>query len=140
MGSTFHWFHETRLSAAPESASLARAFVSRHLVEHRLSHLVEPVRLVASELATNSLTHARTAFTIALSETPETVLLSVRDEDGSVLVRSRHRLMDPGGRGLQIVEALSLEWGVDNDYNGSKTVWAVFGKGAAQTPGGAASA
>ena len=129
MGSKFHWSHETRLQATPRSASEARAFVCRHLTEHRLSHLVDPIRLVTSELATNALTHARTAFTVALSETTETVLLTVRDDDGSVPVRSSLGATDPGGRGLQLVEALSLEWGVDADYSGSKTVWAVFDKG-----------
>lgn len=122
------------------SASEARAFVSRHLAEHRLPHLIDPIRLVASELATNALTHAQTAFTVALAETPEMVLLSVRDEDESVPVLGSHRVTDSGGRGLQIVQALSLEWGVDKNYGGSKTVWAVFDKGPAPASDGGVSA
>ena len=128
MGSRLHWSHETRLQPTPVSASHARAFVSQHLTEHRLAHLIDPIRLVASELATNALTHARTAFTVALSETPAMVRLSVRDDDASAPVRGVHRITDSGGRGLQIVEALSVDWGVSTDGNGSKTVWATFAK------------
>lgn len=128
MGNRFHWSHETTLQATPVSASQARVFVSRHLAEHQLSHLVDPVRLVASELATNALTHARTAFTVALSATPEAVLLSVSDGNESVPVRGSHRVTDSGGRGLQIVEALSVDWGVSTENGGSKTVWAAFAK------------
>jgi anti-sigma regulatory factor (Ser/Thr protein kinase) len=53
------WSHETTLEASPISASRARAFVSHHLADHRLPHLIAPVRLVVSELATNAVVHGR---------------------------------------------------------------------------------
>ena len=59
------WSHETVLAAEPGSAAKARAFVLQHLAEHRLLYLVDDVRMVASELATNAVLHARTAFTAA---------------------------------------------------------------------------
>jgi anti-sigma regulatory factor (Ser/Thr protein kinase) len=128
MGHRLNWSSETRFEATPVSASQARAFVSRHLVEHRLFYLVDPIRLVASELATNALVHAQTAFTVALSETDETVLLTVRDDSESVPIQRAHRVLDTTGRGLQIVEFISLDWGVSADHSGSKTVWASFAK------------
>lgn len=58
------WCHETTLVAKPVSAPRARAFVCRHLIEHGVPYLVDPVRLVVSELATHSVMHARSSFTV----------------------------------------------------------------------------
>ena len=124
------WSHETQLAAEPLSASRARAFVSQHLVNHRLMHLVDPVRLVASELATNAMVHADTPFVVTLSQSPsltgDSVLLSVQDGSASRLAPTVAHAMDTGGRGLSIVAILSDTWGVTADPGGSKTVWARF--------------
>lgn len=126
-GNALNWSHETTLEAVPTSASQARAFVSGHLVDHRLVYLVDPVRLVASELATNALVHAQTAFSVTLTALGETVLLTVRDDSRSVPVRRAPQAMDLAGRGLQIVSILSLEWGMlQEDGAGRKAVWASF--------------
>ncbi len=69
------WSHQTTFEATPISASHARDFVARHLIDHRLLYLVEPVRLVVSELATNALVHAQTAFSVVLEGVGDTVLL-----------------------------------------------------------------
>jgi anti-sigma regulatory factor (Ser/Thr protein kinase) len=124
-GNQPQWAHETRLEATPISASEARNFVCQHLVDHRLLYLVDSVRLVASELATNALVHAQTAFTVTLSELDETVMLAVRDDSNSVPVRGAYHEMHSDGRGLKIVAMFSLDWGVVVD-DGSKTVWASF--------------
>jgi anti-sigma regulatory factor (Ser/Thr protein kinase) len=121
-----HWSHEATFPAAPISVSWSRRFVSQHLIDHRLSHLVEPVRLVASELATNALLHAQTAFSVSLTGLHRIVLLTVRDDSPAVPVRRAAPIMDAGGRGLEIVAIVSLEWGIDQDPTGSKTVWASF--------------
>src|SRR5687768_4713098 len=96
-GNALNWSHETTLEAVPTSASQARAFVSGHLVDHRLVYLVDPVRLVASELATNALVHAQTAFSVTLTALGETVLLTVRDDSRSVPVRRAPQAMDLAG-------------------------------------------
>jgi hypothetical protein len=121
------WSHQTTLPAQPASASRARAFVSRHLTEHRLLHLVDPVRLVASELATHALVH-QTEFTITLSGGDELVLLSVRD---GFPVSAPPAVPEPRGaadRGLKIVAMVSLDWGVEVDASGDKLVWASFSR------------
>ena len=120
------WSHATRLEATPISAGQARAFVSHHLVEHRLVYLVDAVRLVASELATNALVHAQTAFSITLAAVEETVVLTVRDDSASLPTRRAAQAMDSTGRGLEIVDIVSLDWGLDEDGAGSKAVWASF--------------
>jgi anti-sigma regulatory factor (Ser/Thr protein kinase) len=128
MGNNLSWSQERSLQAIPTSASEARAFVSHCLVEHRLPYLVDSIRLVASELATNALVHAQTAFTVTLSELEETVLLTVRDESTTSPLRATPQVMDTGGRGLQIVESVSLDWGFCTDHEAAKTVWASFAK------------
>jgi anti-sigma regulatory factor (Ser/Thr protein kinase) len=95
--------------------------------------LVDPVRLIASELATNAIVHAGTEFTLRLTGLSEEVVLAVEDEigDGAIpldaVSRPQQRLSsDIGGRGLLIVGMLSKEWGVTSERPGFKTVWASF--------------
>ena len=121
-----NWSHEARFEGTPISASYARAFVSGHLVEHQLLYLVDPVQLVTSELATNAVVHASTAFRVTLAALGETVLLTVRDDSRSALVRRAAHAMDEAGRGLEIVDIVSLDWGINEDAAGFKAVWASF--------------
>jgi anti-sigma regulatory factor (Ser/Thr protein kinase) len=120
------WSHETALAAEPLSASKARHFVSVYLAEHDLLYLMEEIRLVASELATNAVSHARTPFVVTLSQMDGVVRLAVQDGSTSVPIRATPRVMDLGGRGVALVESLSQDWGVSSDGFGSKSVWACF--------------
>ena len=123
---TADWSHETSLPAGPRSAALARDFVRLQLLAHHLPHLVEDVRVVVSELATNAVVHARTAFVVTLSSSSGTVLLEIEDSSTSqVLLRTADPL-STSGRGLVIVTMLSRQWGTRTDAAGLKTVWASF--------------
>jgi anti-sigma regulatory factor (Ser/Thr protein kinase) len=126
----FDWCHETSLSAEPRSAGRARAFVVHHLSEHRLDHLVEPVRLIASELATNAVVHARTAFTVTLSQWDNVVTLSVEDAQPTqvLTVPAWPDPLADHGRGLTIVDQMSDKWGFSTDPRGGKSVWASFAR------------
>jgi anti-sigma regulatory factor (Ser/Thr protein kinase) len=125
-GSRTNWSHEASFDATPTSAAQARAFVSDHLVDHRLLYLVESVRLVASELATNALVHAQTAFSLTLSASDTEVVLTVRDDSQALPERRAAQVLDATGRGLEIVEMVSQEWGISQEEAGSKVVWATF--------------
>lgn len=120
------WSHQIELEAAPRSASVTRAFISRCLVEHDLPYLLDPVRLVGSELATNALVHAGTSFTVTLSQPDGHVLLAVRDGSASFPVHGHADVLDTSGRGLGIVDVVSLDWGMRLDGAGFKSVWASF--------------
>lgn len=126
MAASRDWSHETALEPVPSSAALAREFVSKHLVANHLAHLVEDVRLVASELATNAVAHAQTPFVVALRRTKESVWLAVIDESAKAPVHSSAGPTDLGGRGMTIVESLSESWGSSTDPHGTKSVWASF--------------
>jgi anti-sigma regulatory factor (Ser/Thr protein kinase) len=120
------WSHSTVLPAEPTSASASRDFVSRHLFAHSLTHLVEDLRLVVSELASNAVAHAKTPFTVTLSGANESVVLAIEDGSASVPVRAAPDASNTSGRGLMLVEALSDEWGTRTDGHGLKSVWASF--------------
>lgn len=124
-GADRNWSHGTTLEATPISAAGARAFVSRHLVDHRLSLLVEPVRLVVSELATNALVHGRTPFVVTLSREEDTVRVTVSDDSDWITAHDSDQALSAGGRGLGIVNVISRDWGVIAGVR-SKTVWATF--------------
>ena len=122
------WWHKTELPGDLASAALAREFVRVHLVEHGFPGLVEDLRLVASELATNAILHAQTTFTVALLGDHESVLLTVRDGSALAPVRLLAPVIDTGGRGLAIVAELSHSWGTTPNTDGGKSVWAWFDK------------
>jgi anti-sigma regulatory factor (Ser/Thr protein kinase) len=126
MAKTADWLHVTALADEPMSVSEARNFTRSHLVRHSLDWLVEDVGLVASELATNAVKHAHTPFTVTLSAGDGLVLLDVQDGSTSSAVQGAPAVMDMGGRGLALVDALSTDWGSNVGGDGTKTVWASF--------------
>ena len=120
------WSQRCTFPLEVESASRARNFVSQQLTEHDLSYLVEDIRLVASELATNAVLHARTPFTVSLEQLVRVVLLTVQDGSPSAPELVDARDMDTHGRGLFLVDHTSHDWGVRKGPEGSKSVWASF--------------
>jgi anti-sigma regulatory factor (Ser/Thr protein kinase) len=129
MGQHPDWCHQTTLSADPLSPARARAFVVHHLVEHRRLSLVDPVRLVASELATNAVLHARTDFTVTLLQRDDVVTLKVEDDLPTRLPDlGAPAMLDEHGHGMRIVDRMSQSWGVSSDPGGGKLVWASFAR------------
>jgi anti-sigma regulatory factor (Ser/Thr protein kinase) len=128
MEHTTLWSHETLLAAEAVSAAKARAFVVHQLVDHRLLYLVDDVRMVVSELATNAVLHAKTAFTVILQGRESSVLLTVRDGSpiGPAFSLDSSQGMPIAGRGLLIVNLMSQSWGVAAQDGTSKSIWASF--------------
>jgi anti-sigma regulatory factor (Ser/Thr protein kinase) len=120
------WSHETVLAAEPISASRARAFVCFHLIEHHRQYMIDDVRLVVSELATNAVVHGKTPFILTLQEDNRVVLLTVQDGSASVPDPAAANSLDNGGRGLSIIDLVSRTWGVTTGPAGTKSVWASF--------------
>ena len=120
------WSHETSLAPEASSAAQARAFVSQHLLDHDLPHLVDDIEVVVSELATNAMAHAHTPFTVILCAFDDTVVLEVSDASRTEPSLIVARALDTTGRGVAIVQALSRDWGVLPRASGGKSVWAEF--------------
>lgn len=120
------WSHATALPGEARSVSRARRFVCIHLVEHRLSHLVDDVQLVVSELAANAVRHARTPFKVILEKAENSVLLSVQDGSPTPPAHLASDCLDTAGRGVSIVDLVSHDWGVTDGPGEGKSVWASF--------------
>lgn len=106
----------------PRAAGTARQFVEAKL--HGLvPRTVEEVAvLLTSELVTNVVVHARTPMRLDVDLTGDSVRVAVVDgAPRSPALRRAHdaRLT---GRGMNLVEALAEQWGVD-PTTGGKKVW-----------------
>lgn len=110
---------------SPDSPRLARAFVAGVLAGWGETRLSGDAALVVSELATNAVLHARSAFSVAVEATPTSVRLSVRDRSAAPPAprETVHELAS--GRGLALVSALADAWGVETAPEG-KVVWALM--------------
>jgi two-component sensor histidine kinase len=79
--------------------------------------------LIASELATNAVSHARSHFSVGLSRHGSQVRIAVGDADNTPpIVRAPSRA-GVGGLGLHLIESLATCWGYEIDSHG-KIVWA----------------
>lgn len=107
------------LPPEPHSVKRAREFVTATLVEAGLEPW--PASLLVTELATNVVDHARSAYTVDV-EVSEVVRVVVRDGQ-AVLPAVRDAAADAErGRGMALLEKLALRWGADLDGPG-KRVW-----------------
>jgi two-component sensor histidine kinase len=86
---------------------------------------VSAVRLVATELVTNAYRHGGQGGSIDFSAhlTDEHVHLAVRSPSGATAPTPSNS-SDGGGWGLQLVDSIAEDWGVDDDHVGSVSVWA----------------
>ncbi|MEV7865882.1 ATP-binding protein [Streptomyces sp. NPDC088124] len=119
--------HIKRFRIRKHSVPEARRHVEVLLRQWQLGCLVDDVSLVASELTTNVVQHARGTgdfFDLGLRRRTGALILEVSDS----FQWKMPELMKPGdddlgGRGLIIVDSLCEEWGV-RPRDPGKTVWA----------------
>ncbi|MEO8687217.1 MAG: ATP-binding protein [Solirubrobacteraceae bacterium] len=122
------------LPATAASATTARSEVTRRLAQRITSGALEDVRLLLTELITNSLRHGGMTPDDKIGVRAElsggTVRIEVHDpgRDGPPEVR------EPGprggGYGLFLVDRLTNQWGVDRQDG--TTVWAELSAGPAR--------
>lgn len=91
--------------------------------------VVDRVVLVATELVTNAVNHAGTAFELTLDLDDDGLRLEVFDADERLPAILLAEVDATSGRGIQIVSALADEWGAavaERDDVTGKVVWARF--------------
>ncbi|KGM02057.1 hypothetical protein Q760_15875 [Cellulomonas cellasea DSM 20118] len=113
------------LAPLPGAARRARSCVRLLLDELDIpGSTVEVLDLLLTEVVTNAVRHGtvRDTLTLTVSASPDEVTVGVGDDNPDP-----PRVLDPppealGGRGMQLVDRLADEWGVD-DRPGGKSVW-----------------
>jgi hypothetical protein len=108
-------------SAAPRAARRSVAEAVRQ-VGHS-ARLIDDAQTLAAELAANAVIHTRSPFTLTASVTNSRVHIAVGDRSSVAPTLRFTPPSLPGGKGLQVVAALSADWGVEITADG-KTVWA----------------
>jgi anti-sigma regulatory factor (Ser/Thr protein kinase) len=102
---------------------------ARHLVADALGAwghgglLLDDAQLVVTELATNAVVHARSPFTVVAEARGCGVRLSVHDVSPVQPTLRDQEVMAFSGRGLHLVAAIAVDWGVERTAAG-KAVWA----------------
>jgi anti-sigma regulatory factor (Ser/Thr protein kinase) len=117
-GDEVRWSFEAR-AAVP--AEVRRELVARFAAWGLREEEWQGPLLVANELVTNAVEHARTAFELAVSLTDDTVVIEVTDRSPVALQQRAHDPVARRGRGLQVVAALSRRWSCTG-HGAGKTV------------------
>jgi DNA-binding NarL/FixJ family response regulator len=116
---------QTRRTMLPQVAASARA--SRQVLLGVLDGWIsdetrDAAALLISELVTNVVRHAATDVDVRIAVGARTVRVEVSDRNPEVPVLRSPAPTDVGGRGMRIVDELSLRWGVEARRTG-KCVW-----------------
>jgi anti-sigma regulatory factor (Ser/Thr protein kinase) len=106
----------------PESVTAARRFATEAL-RHVPGAILEAVELMVSELASNCIRHTGSRFDVAIIQSADVIRVEATDVGGGEPTKRSPGPTDPSGRGLQIVDMLSAEWGVEQRAPVGKTVW-----------------
>ncbi|GIE77038.1 ATP-binding protein [Actinoplanes philippinensis] len=110
-------------SGAPRRA---RDVVTEACLRWALPQLIDRASVIAGELVTNAVVHARTMLSLRLTLSRRHLLLAVRDGSAEVPLLPAAASTDPAApRGLLLVDALSVRWGSQPTHDG-KVVWATL--------------
>ena len=109
-------------SADASSIAGARSFAVNALANIP-ADVVEDVRLMVSELATNAIEHAMTRFHLTIHRSRQEIRVEVTDSGGGTPAMRTIGSDALRGRGLQIVNTVSTQWGVEQGSDSAKTVW-----------------
>jgi serine phosphatase RsbU (regulator of sigma subunit)/anti-sigma regulatory factor (Ser/Thr protein kinase) len=107
--------------AAATSVGAARRFVGQVLDEWGLSELADDAILATSELATNAVTYAGTAFEVRCRLEEDEVHIEVWDRHPARAI-AMPGLASVSGRGLPSTARLAASWGVTYERT-AKSVW-----------------
>jgi anti-sigma regulatory factor (Ser/Thr protein kinase) len=123
------------LAPVPQSTRTARDFTIATLRGWSLDDLIQDSVMVVSELVTNAVRHGTACVAgdagdarVELSWWYQTGRLTCTITDSSV----KQPVLEPAdrdaesGRGLQVVQALTVDWGWTTLRTGGKSVWAAF--------------
>ncbi|MCO1660204.1 ATP-binding protein [Pseudonocardia humida] len=117
----------TELEYEPDAARWARYVVEAVCRDWEVADddAASAAQIVASELVTNAIVHARTASVLTVTSAAESLRVAVRDYDPAAAPERTDALPELArGLGLVVVAGVSRSWGVTPHLDG-KSVWAV---------------
>ncbi|MER6090294.1 ATP-binding protein [Streptomyces bluensis] len=130
---TSPWHYELHFPCDPRGPGIARLTLRAVLDAHGLAQLIDRAELLASELATNSVRHAKGPASVRLQWLHPVLRVSVWDPSPDLPPMPGVRPTDArphadGGRGLFILDAVADRWGGcaigKGAYGpGGKTIW-----------------
>jgi serine/threonine-protein kinase RsbW len=117
---------EVGVTAGEQAPAMARAAVERWLSGRVSATLFDDVRLLVSELVTNSVRHAHlmsdATIRVSVAMSDGVLRLEVEDPGEGAIAAVAPDWEYGGGFGLYLVEILAQRWGSTND--GKTCVWA----------------
>jgi serine phosphatase RsbU (regulator of sigma subunit)/anti-sigma regulatory factor (Ser/Thr protein kinase) len=108
------------------SIRLARQFVEREVLARGADEMIDEVALAAAELLANAVQHGSSPVWVAISGDGRRLRLEVGDANPRPPVRLAQSPSNMTGRGLALVDAVAVRWGIDRAPAGRKIVWAEF--------------
>jgi anti-sigma regulatory factor (Ser/Thr protein kinase) len=112
-----------RFAMDRDAPRAARHFVVDALSRWDAAEFAEDAAMVATELATNAIVHARSGFTVAVMREPGGVRIAVRDDGPVSGPGPRQALTASPGHGLWLVDTVSTRWAAERAPGGTM-VWA----------------
>jgi anti-sigma regulatory factor (Ser/Thr protein kinase) len=121
------------LPSIPQSVRMARFHVRTALGLHKLGEYADNAEIITSELVANAIQHVAdnpletVGVTLARVRYPVAVAIVVTDSSPEGPIRRETSATSERGRGLQVVEALSIRWGWHRE-SGGKAIFAVIAR------------
>lgn len=112
------------LGPQPADVSAARRFLAEHCRRWGCANLISDAQVVVTELVTNAFVHAGTRCELRAGLTDRALRLQVTDYGPGMPDPQAADDRAEGGRGLLLVSALCVAWGVEALPDGGKVVWA----------------
>jgi PAS domain S-box-containing protein len=110
------------LPADASAPGLGRQFLTGTLSEWGCSAITETVKLLANELISNAVDHARGPFCLRTHRTATELTVEVTDHSSRPALARSVRPTDVRGRGLMLVDKLAHDWG-SRPLDDGKVVW-----------------
>jgi PAS domain S-box-containing protein len=111
------------LPPAPDSARAARRFVGDVLAAAGAESFTDTATLLTSELVTNGIVHAHTDLQVRAEATRRWVRVEVIDGSTHLPSRREYDEQASTGRGLEMIELLADDFGVEPIAGVGKRVW-----------------
>jgi two-component sensor histidine kinase len=116
---------DAEMPSRPDSASAARAFLSRLLDGWEIdAKVIDDAALLTGELMTNAVRHGSGAVTLRIEAKNGLVHVAVHDDEQALTDSERDGGSRLSSSGQWIVESVAHEWGTDkSDGCSGKTMW-----------------